>query len=195
MLKICGHRTAGAEQSGKTDPPASSPCRMTGIRVYLSMSLPALTPPFTAVPLLAPSALKICDSAAAGALADALEVGTSGMRKYWGARVCKWAWTRAEDAITEAPPAALAFAIRCVVPLPKLSIHCLYPASETTCKGCTMRFGSTAKVLLKCKLKYYRISEWDGAILDIDVLPFHQIMATHMNDGTAGQGEWQRHCS
>ena len=23
-----------------------------------------------------------------------------------------------------------------------------------------MRFGSTAKVLLKCKLKYYRISEW-----------------------------------
>ena len=24
---------------------------------------------------------------------------------------------------------------------------------------CTMRFGSTAKVLLKCKLKYYRISE------------------------------------
>ena len=26
-----------------------------------------------------------------------------------------------------------------------------------------MRFGSTAKVLLKCKLKYYRISEWDAA--------------------------------
>ena len=25
-----------------------------------------------------------------------------------------------------------------------------------------MRFGSTAKVLLKCKLKYYRISECDG---------------------------------
>ena len=25
----------------------------------------------------------------------------------------------------------------------------------------TMRFGSTAKVLLKCKLKYYRISECD----------------------------------
>ena len=25
-----------------------------------------------------------------------------------------------------------------------------------------MRFGSTAKVLLKCKLKYYRISEWFG---------------------------------
>ena len=24
-----------------------------------------------------------------------------------------------------------------------------------------MRFGSTAQVLLKCKLKYYRISEWD----------------------------------
>ena len=28
----------------------------------------------------------------------------------------------------------------------------------TACR-CTMRFGSTAKVLLKCKLKYYRISE------------------------------------
>ena len=27
---------------------------------------------------------------------------------------------------------------------------------------CTMRFGSTAKVLLKCKLKYYRISECGG---------------------------------
>ena len=26
----------------------------------------------------------------------------------------------------------------------------------------TMRFGSTAKVLLKCKLKYYRISECTG---------------------------------
>ena len=24
-----------------------------------------------------------------------------------------------------------------------------------------MRFGSTAKVLLECKLKYYKISEWD----------------------------------
>ena len=28
---------------------------------------------------------------------------------------------------------------------------------------CTMRFGSTAKVLLKCKLKYYRISECAGS--------------------------------
>ena len=27
-----------------------------------------------------------------------------------------------------------------------------------------MRFGSTAKVLLKCKLKYYRISECGGSI-------------------------------
>ena len=27
-----------------------------------------------------------------------------------------------------------------------------------------MRFGSTAKVLLKCKLKYYRIPEWDAAL-------------------------------
>ena len=30
--------------------------------------------------------------------------------------------------------------------------------------ACTMRFGSTAKVLLKCKLKYYRISECACAI-------------------------------
>ena len=29
-------------------------------------------------------------------------------------------------------------------------------------QGCTMRFGSTAKVLAECKLKYYRISEWDA---------------------------------
>ena len=28
--------------------------------------------------------------------------------------------------------------------------------------GCSMRFGSSAKVLAKCKLKYYRISEWDA---------------------------------
>ncbi len=26
--------------------------------------------------------------------------------------------------------------------------------------GCPLRFGSTAKVLTKCMLKYYRISEW-----------------------------------
>ncbi len=33
-----------------------------------------------------------------------------------------------------------------------------------------MRFGSTAKVLLKCKLKYYRISEWAGdALLSLRV--------------------------
>ena len=35
-------------------------------------------------------------------------------------------------------------------------------ATGLTCRAealCTMRFGSTAKVLLKCKLKYYRISE------------------------------------
>ncbi len=31
------------------------------------------------------------------------------------------------------------------------------------CKG-TMRFGSTAKVLAKCKLKYYRISECRGML-------------------------------
>ena len=30
-------------------------------------------------------------------------------------------------------------------------------------RGHTMRFGSTAKVLLKCKLKYYGISGWDMA--------------------------------
>ena len=29
----------------------------------------------------------------------------------------------------------------------------------------TMRFGSTAKVLLKCKLKYYRISECVGLLV------------------------------
>ena len=33
--------------------------------------------------------------------------------------------------------------------------------AETLLTGRTMRFGSTAKVLLKCKLKYYRISECD----------------------------------
>ena len=32
---------------------------------------------------------------------------------------------------------------------------------------CTMRFGSTAKVLLKCKLKYYRISE---CVVDMGIL-------------------------
>ena len=36
-------------------------------------------------------------------------------------------------------------------------------AVEQRMLGRTMRFGSTAKVLLKCKLKYYRISEWDAA--------------------------------
>ena len=34
-------------------------------------------------------------------------------------------------------------------------------AAGASCRhGHTMRFGSTAQVLLKCKLKYYRISEW-----------------------------------
>ena len=33
-----------------------------------------------------------------------------------------------------------------------------------TLDHCTLRFGSTAKVLLKCKLKYYRISvHWRSA--------------------------------
>ena len=32
-------------------------------------------------------------------------------------------------------------------------------------KHSTMRFGSTAKVLLKCKLKYYRISECTVTIM------------------------------
>ena len=27
--------------------------------------------------------------------------------------------------------------------------------------GCTLKFGSTAKIPAKCKLKHYRISEWD----------------------------------
>ena len=33
----------------------------------------------------------------------------------------------------------------------------------------TMRFGSTAKVLLKCKLKYYRISECNGTARHVQV--------------------------
>ena len=33
--------------------------------------------------------------------------------------------------------------------------------------GGTMRFGSTAKVLLKCKLKYYRISECGGSAFQL----------------------------
>ena len=39
--------------------------------------------------------------------------------------------------------------------------HCCTHMARWTCcyKTGTMRFGSTAKVLLKCKLKYYRISE------------------------------------
>ena len=32
---------------------------------------------------------------------------------------------------------------------------------------CTMRFGSTAKVLLKCKLKYYSISECTGQRMEL----------------------------
>ena len=45
-----------------------------------------------------------------------------------------------------------------------------YPAIATNAGHCplTMRFGSTAKVLLKCKLKYYRISECLWA-LKVDV--------------------------
>ncbi len=31
-----------------------------------------------------------------------------------------------------------------------------------------MRLGSTAKVLAKCKLKYYRISEWDMGCPELD---------------------------
>ena len=37
---------------------------------------------------------------------------------------------------------------------------CIYESRQDH----TMRFGSTAKVLLKCKLKYYRISEWTSSI-------------------------------
>ena len=36
------------------------------------------------------------------------------------------------------------------------------PKSKALSTPRTMRFGSTAKVLLKCKLKYYRISECHG---------------------------------
>ncbi len=37
-----------------------------------------------------------------------------------------------------------------------------------------MRFGSTAKVLAKCKLKYYRISEClQGAWVKVEVIQHH----------------------
>ena len=41
----------------------------------------------------------------------------------------------------------------------KIKAVCVVHNETTTGEPCTMRFGSTAKVLLKCNLKYYRISE------------------------------------
>ena len=41
-----------------------------------------------------------------------------------------------------------------------MAVLCLpFYSSATSASHHTMRFGSAAKVLLKCKLKYYRISE------------------------------------
>ena len=37
----------------------------------------------------------------------------------------------------------------------------------------TMRFGSTAKVLLKCKLKYYRISECSAGMDTVKAPSIH----------------------
>ena len=48
-----------------------------------------------------------------------------------------------------------------VHPHPQLDIQLCIDEGWPQRPGCTMRFGSTAKVLAKCKLKYYRISEWD----------------------------------
>ena len=47
----------------------------------------------------------------------------------------------------------------CSQPLHCTCLFCIAPHPELVKAPCTMRFGSTAKVLLKCKLKYYRISE------------------------------------
>ena len=55
-----------------------------------------------------------------------------------------------------------------------LAAHCLRlaaaPAHQRQDEHCTMRFGSTAIVLLKCKLEYYRISECTG---HIGTMPMH----------------------
>ncbi len=57
----------------------------------------------------------------------------------------------------------------------------------------TMRFGSTAKVLAKCKLKYYRISEWDSYLGDAALL-LHDTAAglggalAHLMHGRLGWG-------
>ena len=40
-----------------------------------------------------------------------------------------------------------------------LDVTCAFASIRSARGPVTMRFGSTAKVLLKCKLKYYRISE------------------------------------
>ena len=38
--------------------------------------------------------------------------------------------------------------------------------------GGTVRFGITARVLAKCMLKYYRISEWEGVVAGGSWQPF-----------------------
>ena len=44
-----------------------------------------------------------------------------------------------------------------------------HAAQQRDCaRQSTMRFGSTAKVLLKCRLKYYRISECKGLCPDLE---------------------------
>ena len=47
----------------------------------------------------------------------------------------------------------------------------MYSTRSPGWAGLALRFGSTAKVLAKCKLKYYRISEWLGfALICLDWL-------------------------
>ena len=65
---------------------------------------------------------------------------------------------------------------------------------------CTMRFGSTAKVLAKCMLEYYRISECDAIILnrcagdapssEDDLLHEQAVLASKLEKGFL----FQHHC-
>ena len=54
----------------------------------------------------------------------------------------------------------------------------------------TMRFGSTAKVLLKCKLKYYRISECDQR----PMRPSHATSHYSLAAGTHGEHTQETLC-
>ena len=51
--------------------------------------------------------------------------------------------------------------------------------SDSSPLPCTMRFGSTAKVLLKCNLKYYRISECLGPSV-VPQNPFKPFVAVEL---------------